>query len=532
MQFNVYRPLALCRGDPCDEITSLPDAPDLILCDCLNRESFDSLYKVAESGSTGTSGSTETGTPTGSTNSTGTNSTIIDTRENPETQPPTEPKDNSAKAMRMPKTLRNFKIWLGSVIAIFGCLTALAILAIFLDSVVITPLAVGFFNKVSTQFLVSQKAKQIIQSSKGDKKEEDKENDTDAYSNSSGSNKQKDLLEGLKRAFKDEKDIMKCLDSTKAVEQMSGLKLFTIVYLTNHFLMSIFFSKASENSRKSIIATAYTRVAYALGITMLIGLGSDKSGHSNYQSLILTCLAAPVIVSPLLFLIKKMTRHDSHYDIFNPCKQKSKVSPDNSDPVQKPDDVGKWGINPEGSNLRTINMFTRNQKRAKSNLIEIPNNAGSPPKSTQEFLNACESPAESGSSSSINSSRSHKGINLIRNVTPKKPIKKTIFGVVRVVTAYALNVAMVPLSTLMIVSAAKTTTKNDNWPVGYWYVAFFAYDLTIGQLPAALTQFGLLKAKLANPSSKLTTFINKFVGSWLLSPDVKAITDLNSSVDI
>ena len=501
-EINIYRPLTQCTGTPCDPNKKFTSNQNLILCECLKPDNTNSFFKKLQETGTVISNTTQT---LGDTINNGTY--LIFVAPN--------------------KTLSDFKFWTNSVVILFASFTAAAIVAIIceLSGGIISRLACSFFNKVSARFMVSQqnqalKDKSNSKDKKEDKDKKEKKDDKDDKDSVSSDSSDNDSIKGLKKAFKDDKDILKCLESPSASKPLTGLKLFGIVFLTNHFLLAIFFSKGTHYSRKAMISTVYTRMAYSLAITMLFSMGYDKDGYTNYQTFVLKCLAVPILISPILFVTKKLMKDENQYDLFSKCKGKPKVAPATPEMDKMPRRSSKDITGNRGSN----NIYPRSQGRTRSFTRD---RADSPSRSSQEFLDDMNSPNITSGHSPCITCRIGAFSKIDKITTP---FKKSVVGVVRITTAYVINAALIPVSALVVVSVANNTSKNDSWPVGYWYMLQLSYDLSLGQVPAALVQFGFLKSQLASPANKLAAFTNKYLASWLMNSDVKAITDLNSSI--
>lgn len=501
-EINIYRPLTQCIGTPCDANKKFTSNQNLILCECLKADNTNNFFKkLQETGTVITNSSQAVGDSI-------TNGTyLIFVAPN--------------------KTFEDFKFWTNSVVILFACFTAAAIFAIILElsGGILSKLACSFFNKVSSRFMVSQQNQALKDKNKSKEKKEEKDkkekkDDKDDKDSVDSDSSDSDSIKDLKKAFKDDKDILKCLESPEASKPLTGLKLFGIVFLTNHFLLAIFFSKGTHYSRKAMISTVYTRMAYSLAITMLFSLGYDKDGYNNYQTFVLKCLAVPILISPILFITKKLMKDENQYNLFSKCKGKPKVAPstdmDKMARRSSKDITGNRGAN---------NIYPRTQGRTRS---FIGDRGNSPSRSSQEFLDDINSPNITSGLSPSNTSRPSGGFAKVDKIA--EPFKKSVFGVVRVTLAYVFNAALIPISAIIVVSVANSTSKNDSWPVGYWYMLQLSYDLTLGQVPAALAQFGFLKSHLASPTNKLAAFTNKYLASWLMNSDVKAITDLNSCI--
>jgi hypothetical protein len=464
-EINIFRPLANCTGTPCNVSAKIQTTQELILCECLKADNTNDFFKKLAETTTVVTNSTTT---IGNTIANGTLLVFV--------QPE--------------KTLGEFRFWLTSAMVCFVSMGFFFALAIVLEGRVISPGATGFVNSVSTRFAVSTKIQESkLQRVKNDAKPKD---DKTLTSNSS----EFECISDLKRAYKDNESMLKCLDSPNVTKPFSAAALFCVIYLTHHFVLCIFFSKGTHYSRKSMISMIYTRMSYALALSMLFNLGYDKSGHTDYQVFVLKSLVLPILISPILFFIKLLMKDDNKLNFLEMCKRKS-----NAD--------GKLENEGRGSNT----VFPRSQSQGISDIFQDSNNPDSP---TSTIISGGSSPAfpSDGTLTSLTSIKP----------SPPAAFKKSAFMVVRVVLSYTMCVFLVPLSAIIVVSVANSTSKSDTWPVGYWYILNLAYDLTLGQAPMALLQFGLFKAFM-NPEKKFARFVSKYL-SWMMNSDVKEIAGM------
>jgi hypothetical protein len=483
-EINVYRPLANCTGTPCNVNKKMQTSQELILCECLPVAASNSFFKKLA----------DTGTVIGDSSSALGNAIA----------------EGAASILVQPdKTLADYRVWFNSIMIIFAIFSLFAVLLLCTERMVITPKATRFFNSVSTRFMVTQQ----IQAAQKEKLESQTRDDGNGTSINSNESSESSVTSSLEKIFSDNKEITMALRSAKNSKPMTRLARFGVVYLTNHFMLAIGFSKSIHYSRKSMIGTVYTRMIYSLAITMLFSLGYDKNGYSSYKIFVLKCMAVPILISPILYIIKKLMKDDNQYELFERCIKKRKVAPQSLEKMHKRSskDLSETGA-------EQIRFFPRTQAtRTRFLSRDRPDCSG-----TSDQLNESTPKLSAVEATSKNP--------LYRLEEVKPAFKKTLCGATRIVIAYVLTILLIPVSVAVVVSVANSTSKNDSWPAGYWYLAQLAYDLTLGQLPAALMQFAFFEASMAKPENKLANFINKYLASWLMNSDVKAIQELNSSI--
>lgn len=527
-QIDIYRPLTKCVGTPCNANKKhTSSGAELILCECITNSSDTNIFAKSFK-------------------------EAADVTENATTTIGDTVKDGAETIFTDPTTLSDYKIWRNSVMIVFVCLTILGIAAVLLEGPLISPLAVGFFNKVSVEFMISQQLKQIRceKPKMSEKIEADK-----SKSNSSDSDKsdkpnkkttreEQEKISKLKRCFDEDKGISKAFNSVSTFKEMSNLRLLVIIYLTNHYMLSVFCSKSVHYSRKSMIVNLYDRVAYNLAITMLFAIGYSKEGFSSYQQFILKCLFLPFVTAGVLFFIKKLMKNDVAYgmSIFKWWPNKNVTS--TKCPVE-----ASTSPNPNASRLDNDvslphNKVTPNKRGRTPSRVEVKGKSESPARSTNEFLDhgkrpvskadtntGLNSPVSNGSHNSLDGKDADcKGYNPTKIDQVKDTAKKSTKAVVMIIASYVLSLSLLPISAFIIVSVAKNTTDNDTWPVGYWYYLQLGYDLSLGQMIPALMQLGFLKLFLKG-QSQTTGLASKLAKkNFLLNSDVKALTDLNASV--
>ena len=416
---NIFRPASRCIGTPFNSTSTLQTSQTLILCECIEANRVNKLLKKASSGGSATNRSATNGTAT---NGTTNNGTANNGTANNGTGIPsntgnisiTNTSNHSFADFPKDHPSNNYKTWLITTVAIISIITLVVIIALIFEKALITPFATMFFTKISVRLMVSQQTKVIQHDHKKDDKEKQKSKENkktdDMLSKSSDSNKPNDHIDKLKKAFKDNKLVTSCLNSPSATNPLSGIKLLGIVYLTNHYALSILFSKCIDFNRKSIISNFYTRVYYNMALTMVLGMGLGKQGYSNYTKFVATCLLMPFASGFIMVLVKKLMRYDNHFNFLSKCTKKSNVD-------SKIKDMSRANIiSPKDSivNNRGHNsVFPRSSSKQKSIANGIPISHTSS-RSTHEFLDSNSSPTITSGHSPLSTNNG--------SVSPKQPL--------------------------------------------------------------------------------------------------------------
>jgi hypothetical protein len=520
---GVYRPLSECKSEPCDASKKQnigASSTEVILCECLKPGDTNIFAKGLKDVVDVTKNSTEV---------------IADAL-----------KDGAEKLFTDPTTLTDYQLWKNSVIYTFGVMTLIGIACMVFEAGIITPLAIRFFNKFSVDFMISQQLKKIRSSKTTNSVNNHNKDSSDQANDSSGSNSdnginnltsdERSKIEKLKRAIESEDDTSKAFKSVNTFKEMSSAKLFLIIYLTNHYMLSVFFSKGVHYSRKSMIINLYDRIIYNLAITMLFAIGYNKDGYSSYQSFILKCMFLPFVTGGFLFLIKKLMKNDNTYgmSILRWCPKK-RITPRTSDPSTMSNSPMRNNPETRNDNANGIPSISRVQPRKHSRAgsrVSLKDQKSQQPKSTQEFLESPglgnDSPQLSDSVLGSDSDKDSYNPKHIKTVQPQPKTSKK--GVALIIFSYILSISLLPISALIVVSVAQKTSDNDNWPVGYWYYMQLAYDLTIGQLVPAFLQYYFLSCYLKGRYLQKGFMAFMAKKNFLLNSDVKALTELDSSI--
>jgi hypothetical protein len=527
---GIYKPLDQCKGTPCDANQKKNIGKEVILCECLKPADTNIFTKTLKD------------TATVVTNTT----TDIGDAIN-----------DGVGVITDPESLTNYKIWLSTVIIVFICCTAFLGIGLFLESAVITPIACGWFNKFSVEFMTSQQIKDLKkdkpqevkkdEKKKDDKKNDDKKkddkknddkkkddkkkkeeeerkdserkdserNDTDKNDDSSSSrNEEEEHINKLKKLFEDDKDVSKAFNSMKNFKEMGNGRLFFLVFLTNHYVLSIFFSKCVQYSRKSAIMNLYNRVTYGLAITMIFAMGNGTDGYNNYQVFVSKCLVAPFFTSAFLLVLKKLMKNDTNYglSILNWCPKKA------PSPSHTPSSSSLTPATHPHNKIVPSRTEARTQSRISLNGGDV---SGSSPAHTAQ-----NSPERRTSIKAFSQAKSASPVKIDPIPADFKPTK---LGVVRILGSYLLSLTLLPVSAIIMLSVANKTNETGKWPVGYWYALQLVYDLTFGQAVQAGIQFWLFKSHLGSLASSTNKFFAKF-RNFFLNSDIKALGDLNNCV--
>lgn len=466
-EINIYRPLPECKGTPCDvNRKKQTGSQELILCECLPVDNTNGFFKkLKQTGEVADDAS----------------SAFWKTV-----------KDGFLLSFIEPeKTFADYRIWINCAGAVFLILSIGLVIGIIVESFNgISPIAIKFFNKWSTQFMKSERVKAQGTASQANQKQKENEEVKE----------KEDDRPGEKSGIQSDKS----KTSETSDKPMSELYLFWIIYLTNHVVLAIFFSKSTHYSRKSLMCSVYSRMAYSLAISMLFGIGYSSDGYGSYENFVLKCLFAPFMTIPILFTIKKLMKDDLKYVFIRKCTKKFRIKPAKS----RLSNAAK----PKDSSAEQAGGFPRT--------LTAPNTRGrAETASSQANINE-------GSETTIISTLSPRGDSSRMEEQEKdKEFKTTYLGGFRILLAYSLNIILVLLSIVIVVSVANTTSKNDKWPKGYWYALQLLYDMTLGQALLALLQYGLFKAYL-RPESWLSRFVNKTLACLFFNSDVKEIAYL------
>lgn len=229
-EINIFRTAQDCRGEPCDAKRTIEGVNSLILCQCLKSDevSKDLTDKFTD--------------------------IAVQTAEVVATVGQ-ELKDTYTDAFNK-SSYQNYKVWLSSVIIIFAGLTAFVLVALFFESTLISSLSVKFVSKFSVEITVHEKLKEMTNSKnngQGNVKSvielqnhNRSSSGSDSLGSTDGTSSNKDsqkVVKKIREAFQDDLSIQKACQNQKP-EPFTNTRLLEIVFLTNHFLLSIFTSNS------------------------------------------------------------------------------------------------------------------------------------------------------------------------------------------------------------------------------------------------------------------------------------------------
>lgn len=529
-EINIFRELSACRGTPCNINRKMNIGVEVILCQCLktgNGNTFTDLARqslqVSEKVSDGAV--------------------------------------QTFKDIVKKDSYTNYRVWLSSVIIIFLALTVLMVTVLVLESKLISPFAKGMSTRFSCELMVHEKLMAMNKLSKANSGETSRiqrqnsslplqsqnSNDSDSTENTSGSESAKQttqLVKQLKKVYKDDPVMMRAIES-KPLKPLTNLRLFMIVMLTHHDLLSIFCTQSVFYERRTMICQLYLRYVYNLALTMLLTMGVDKDGFSSYQNFFLKCIFTPIIVSFVLVGLKKLMKNETQYGLCiipDFCKPKPTKLPSNSvssSSIRTSGIQSASPLSPARSTATACNNSSRLSSKKKTNFAHLSSSdiranvkSGTGGRSGSKNLSGF-----SGSSGGAHLDHTPlptpaSPANVLKIDLIEKDFKKTILGKVVVIIGYILTYALIPLSMLTIYVISARTNQNQMWPFGYWFFLQSLSSMTIGAMPAILVQFVSMLIHLANRANPGTWLQSIASYNFMFNSNLARLTKASDSVAV
>lgn len=261
-----------------------------------------------------------------------------------------------------------------------------------------------------------------------------------------------ELMGQLKECFIRDNLLTQVLSKVK-VGKMNPLQKMTMVIMTNHYILSLFFAK-SQGSKMTDLGILYARTYYQMAISMMFCVAT---GMTNTTGLILTTAVMPLVSTGVVFCLKKLTENEGAYGT----------------------SLFKW--------FRE-NKLSKVQAKSTSDqaISEREPSLSKDGVKDRSFEKEVTKSGFKHKVASFNKSSCCPKITHIEEIGNE--VKKTLSGKVKVFAGYALTYALLPLSLGLVALAAKSGSAQRTWPPAYWYAVSFIYDLTLGQVPMIAIQ--------------------------------------------